>query len=172
MIDSISGTFPARAIGPPLPLASAAALPQASAVTYRESVDEREVLSVTADTALVLRERFGSFHDAVVRQVVIAVADKSAEVELDAMDGAAEWAWKRIKFFFSDIEEWRFARINAATEIVFEASIHSHGDFAFVNFDGSDDAPIALSDADLDDLRSRSVLFIAARQCECRVADS
>jgi hypothetical protein len=131
-------------------------------------VEVGEVLAVTPETGDALLDRFGSFHDAVVKLVEFDVERKTASVELDAQDGAAAWSWRRVRFGFGDIEEWRFERINTATEIIFEASIHSLNDLLFVSFEGNRNVPLAPTEADLQLVRS--LLYIAARRCECQVA--
>src|SRR4051812_11613723 len=112
-----------------------------------------EVIPVNEATAPALLERFGEFGDAVVRRAVIDVVARTADIELDAMDAGDEGAWKRAHFVFRGLEEWRFARIRAATEIVFQASIHTHGDLMLIDFQGTHDLPLVLSEDDLGHVR-------------------
>jgi hypothetical protein len=124
-----------------------------------------EPLELTEKSAAEILDRFGDFHDAVVRLVQFDVEHLTARVELDAQDGAADWEWRRVRFDFQEAEEWRFERINTAIEIIFEASVHWFDDLVFVSFEGDRRVTeTAIEEA-------RSAFYVAARHCECAISD-
>jgi hypothetical protein len=105
--------------------------------------------------------RFGRFGDAVIRHVELNTTDpRTARVVVDAMDADNDWAWRRLTLTAIGLAEWRMVRTNAATEVVFEASISWHHGHIFISFDG----PSEESADDLDAFR-RSDAYLAARSC-------
>lgn len=122
-----------------------------------------EPADVTMESAADLLKGFGAFGDAVVRVAEFEMHSTgwTARVELDAQDGAAEWEWRRVRFDFEKVDEWRFERINTATEVIFESSIHAFGDLIYVCFDGLP------AEASIEDVRSTH-FYLAAGRCTFR----
>ena len=121
-------------------------------------------MELNEEVARDLLARFSDFGDAVIRLIEIRVEASEARIELDAKDGSADWAWRRVRFEFEEVSEWRFERNYAATEVVFEANALVVDGVMFLSFDGPSHDGVST----VEDFR-KSLAYIAARRAKCEI---
>lgn len=102
--------------------------------------------------------RFGNFHDGVIRHIEIRPETDSAVVALDASEGLSSGTWHRVRFEFDGVREWRIEQIRSDMVVIYEANAAKVDGLVFVTFD----AATMATQPTAEDFRS-SVAYIAAQ---------